>query len=128
MTVFLRIATAVCLAISGYLHAQLYAHGYHTIPVIGPAFLVQAAASFAVALLLVLGGPWLLQLAAAGLAAGSLAGFQARAVSQEAGNRARQGALVPPSLSYDIHTSNSRHPPGLPAFIRQQLPATARAS
>ena len=75
MTVFLRIATAVCLAISGYLHAQLYAHGYHTIPVIGPAFMVQAAASFAVALLLVLGGPWLLQLAAAGLAAGSLAGF-----------------------------------------------------
>ncbi|MEV4052085.1 hypothetical protein AB0J55_12960 [Amycolatopsis sp. NPDC049688] len=75
MNFVLRIATAVCLALSGFLHAQLYAGGYRVIPVIGPAFLVQAAASMAVALLLLAGGPVLLRLAAAALAAGALAGF-----------------------------------------------------
>ncbi|WP_203612581.1 hypothetical protein [Amycolatopsis sp. SID8362] len=75
MNLVLRIATAVCLAASGFLHAQLYAGGYRVIPVIGPAFLVQASAAFAVALLLLVGGPFLLRLAAAGLAAGALAGF-----------------------------------------------------
>ncbi|MEV6828476.1 hypothetical protein [Amycolatopsis sp. NPDC051102] len=75
MNLVLRIATAVCLALSGFLHAQLYVAGYRVIPVIGPAFLVQAAESMAVALLLLAGGPVLLRLAAAGLAAGALAGF-----------------------------------------------------
>lgn len=75
MNLVLRIATAVCLALSGFLHAQLYVGGYRVIPVIGPAFLVQAAGSMAVALLLLAGGPLLLRLAAAALAAGALAGF-----------------------------------------------------
>ena len=75
MNVVLRLATAMCLAVSGYLHAQLYLGGYRVIPVIGPSFLVQASAAFAVALLVALGGPLLLRLAAAGLAAGALAGF-----------------------------------------------------
>ncbi|WP_033263217.1 hypothetical protein [Amycolatopsis vancoresmycina] len=75
MNLVLRIATAACLALSGFLHAQLYAGGYRVIPVIGPAFLVQAAASMAVALLLLAGGPMLLRLAGAALAAGALAGF-----------------------------------------------------
>ena len=75
MNLLLRIATAVCLALSGFLHAQLYVGGYRVIPVIGPAFLAQASAAFAVALLLLAGGPLLLRLAAAGLAAGALAGF-----------------------------------------------------
>lgn len=75
MSVTLRIATAVFLAASGYFHAELYIHGYRVIPVIGPAFLLQSAASFAVALLLLFGGPLLLRVAAAGLAVGSLAGF-----------------------------------------------------
>ncbi|MCR6481921.1 hypothetical protein M8542_03740 [Amycolatopsis sp. OK19-0408] len=75
MNLFLRITTAVCLAFSGFLHAQLYVGGYRVIPVIGPAFLVQAAAAWAVALLLLAGGPFLLRLAAAALAAGALAGF-----------------------------------------------------
>ncbi|ATY12010.1 hypothetical protein CU254_17220 [Amycolatopsis sp. AA4] len=75
MNTVLRLATAVCLAASGYLHAQLYVGGYRVIPVIGPSFLIQASAAFAVAVLVALGGPFLLRLAAAALAAGSLAGF-----------------------------------------------------
>jgi hypothetical protein len=78
----LRLAAAVCLAVSGYLHADLYIHGYRTIPSIGAAFLVQASASFAVALLLIVGAlvtrePLVLRLAAAALAAGALVGFVA---------------------------------------------------
>lgn len=78
----LRIAAAVCLTLSGYVHADLYIHGYRVIPFIGPAFLVQASGSFAVALLLILGAtvtdePLALRLAAAALAAGALAGFVA---------------------------------------------------
>jgi hypothetical protein len=75
MNLLLRIATAVCLAATGFLHAQLYVGGYRVIPVIGPAFLAQASASMAVALLLLAGSPVLLRLAAAALAAGALAGF-----------------------------------------------------
>ncbi|MET9262698.1 hypothetical protein [Amycolatopsis sp. NPDC004079] len=75
MNVVLRLATAVCLAVSGYLHARLYVGGYRVIPVIGPSFLLQASAAFAVAVLVALGGPFLLRLAAAALAAGALAGF-----------------------------------------------------
>lgn len=75
MNVVLRLATAVCLAVSGYLHARLYIGGYRVIPVIGPSFLLQASAAFAVAVLVALGGPFLLRLAAAALAAGALAGF-----------------------------------------------------
>ncbi|MER6900537.1 hypothetical protein ABT261_43200, partial [Amycolatopsis sp. NPDC000740] len=65
MNTVLRLATAVCLAASGYLHAQLYVGGYRVIPVIGPSFLVQASAAFAVAVLVAVGGPFLLRLAAA---------------------------------------------------------------
>jgi len=70
-----RIAAAVCLATSGYLHAQLYLHGYRVIPVIGPAFLLQASGSLAVAVLLLVSGPAILRLGAAALAAGALVGF-----------------------------------------------------
>jgi hypothetical protein len=78
----LRIAAGACLAVTGYLHADLYIHGYRVIPFIGPAFLVQASGSFAVALLLIVGvavtdEPLALRLAAAALAAGALAGFVA---------------------------------------------------
>ncbi|MFJ9779630.1 hypothetical protein ACIRSS_08605 [Amycolatopsis sp. NPDC101161] len=75
MNVLLRLATAVCLGVSGYVHAQLYVGGYRVIPVIGPAFLLQAAGALAVAILVLAGGPPLIRLAAAGLAAGALAGF-----------------------------------------------------
>jgi hypothetical protein len=70
-----RIGAAGCLAASGMLHAQLYLHGYRTIPGIGPAFLLQASGSLAVALLLTLNSTIVLRLAAAALAAGALLGF-----------------------------------------------------
>jgi hypothetical protein len=74
----IRLAVAACLAATGYLHADLYIHGYRPIPVVGAAFLVQASASFAVAVLLVVGAVVTDEpLAAAALAAGALAGFVA---------------------------------------------------
>jgi hypothetical protein len=70
-----RATAAGCLAGSGVIHAQLYLTGYRTIPWIGPAFLLQASGSFAVALLLLLSSAAVLRLAAAALAAGALVGF-----------------------------------------------------
>jgi drug/metabolite transporter (DMT)-like permease len=70
-----RLALAVALAVSGASHAYLYIHGYHHIPTIGTAFVVQASVSFALALLIVIGGPSWLQWAAAALAAGALGAF-----------------------------------------------------
>ncbi|KMS88005.1 MULTISPECIES: hypothetical protein [Streptomyces] len=71
-------ATAATLAAGGYLHARLYIDGYHSIPVIGPLFLLQAGASLALAvLLLVETPPLLLRIAAAGIALGALGGFAA---------------------------------------------------
>jgi hypothetical protein len=75
MNLLLRLAVAAGLAVSGYIHAELYVHGYRVIPWIGPAFLLQASGSFAVAALLVLAGPVILRLGAAALAIGALAGF-----------------------------------------------------
>jgi hypothetical protein len=71
----IRIGVALCLGLSGYLHAELYIHGYRMIPGIGPAFLLQASGSFAVAMLLVVAGPVILRLGAAALALGALGGF-----------------------------------------------------
>ncbi|MGY4926508.1 hypothetical protein [Streptomyces sp. 900105755] len=74
----LRWATAGTLAAGGYLHAQLYVDGYRYVHVIGPLFLLQAGASFALAVLLAAGTPpLLLRAAAAGVAAGALGGFAA---------------------------------------------------
>jgi hypothetical protein len=72
-----RVGAAGCLAISGIIHAQLYLHGYRALPGIGPAFLLQASGALAIALLLALNTTAVLRLAAAGLAAGALAGFVA---------------------------------------------------
>jgi len=74
-SLFARLGLAICLAASGYIHAELYVHGYRVIPGIGPSFLLQASGSFAVALLLLVTGSPVLRLGAAGLAAGALAGF-----------------------------------------------------
>lgn len=74
----LRAATAVTLAASGYIHAQLYTDGYRFIHIIGPLFLLQASASFAFAALLLIGTPPLmLRIAGAGVALGALGGFTA---------------------------------------------------
>ena len=72
-----RVAVAALLAVSGYIHAQLYVTGYRFIHVVGVMFLLQASASFAIAVLLLAGGPLLVRVAAAGAAAGALAGFAA---------------------------------------------------
>jgi hypothetical protein len=70
-----RLALAVALAVTGFSHAYLYIHGYHHIPTIGTAFLMQASLSFALALLIVIGGPSWLQWVAAALSGGALGAF-----------------------------------------------------
>jgi drug/metabolite transporter (DMT)-like permease len=70
-----RLVMAVALAVSGISHAYLYIHGYHHIPTIGTAFVVQASVSFALALLILIGGPSWLQWVAAALAGGALGAF-----------------------------------------------------
>ncbi|OBH83084.1 hypothetical protein A5681_21650 [Mycobacterium scrofulaceum] len=75
MTLLIRVGLAVSLAVSAASHAYLYVHGYRHIPDIGAAFLVQASVSFAIALLILLGGPEWLRWAAAAVAGGSLVAF-----------------------------------------------------
>ena len=70
-----RIGIAVALAVSGVSHAYLYMHGYRHIPTIGTAFIVQASVSFALAILILVGGPAWLRWAGAMLAGGSLVAF-----------------------------------------------------
>jgi hypothetical protein len=75
MKLLLRLVLAASLAISAYIHAYLFIHGYQHIPMIGTAFLVQASVSFSLALLIVVGGPGWLRWGAAGVAGGSLVAF-----------------------------------------------------
>ena len=70
-----RIGMAAAVAVSGLSHAYLYIHGYQHIPMIGTAFVVQAAVSFALASLILIGGPGWLRWAAAMLAGGALVAF-----------------------------------------------------
>ena len=70
-----RIGIAAATAISGISHAYLYIHGYQHIPTIGAAFVLQASVSFAIAALILIGGPEWLVWAAAMLAGGALAAF-----------------------------------------------------
>ncbi|MDT5181163.1 MAG: hypothetical protein QOJ95_5361 [Mycobacterium sp.] len=74
-TMVLRMVIAASLAVSGVSHANLYANGYNQIPTIGPAFLLQASVFFAVAALVLVGGPDWLVWTAAVLAAGALGAF-----------------------------------------------------
>jgi hypothetical protein len=75
MTYLNRIGIAATLIISGISHAYLYVHGYQHIPVISTAFIAQASTSFALAILILLGGPGWLQWAAAIVAGGALVSF-----------------------------------------------------
>jgi hypothetical protein len=70
-----RLLVVLCLAVGGFVHAQLFIRGYHAIPYIGTSFRWDAAASFAVAALLLVGNPPILRLAAVGLCLGGLGGF-----------------------------------------------------
>jgi hypothetical protein len=73
--VMTRIGIAAAMAVSGISHAYLYIHGYQHIPTIGAAFILQASVSFAVALLILIGGPGWLRWAAALVAGGALVAF-----------------------------------------------------
>ncbi|MCZ2861107.1 hypothetical protein [Blastococcus sp. VKM Ac-2987] len=52
LTWVLRVAGAALLAAMGWLHLDLWFDGYRTIEVIGPAFMLNAIAGFALAVLL----------------------------------------------------------------------------
>jgi hypothetical protein len=71
----LQVAIGASVAVSGVIHAYLYADGYRDIPTVGPAFLVQGSVFCALALLSLVGGRAWLQRAAAAGAAGSLVAF-----------------------------------------------------
>jgi hypothetical protein len=85
----LAAATAVLIAVGGYVHLCLYRHGYRTIPRIGVAFALQVVTSSMVVVALLLGphrlarvarvtdrvAGTLTELAAAALAAGTLVAF-----------------------------------------------------
>jgi hypothetical protein len=73
--VMTRIGIAAAMAVSGISHAYLYIHGYQHIPTIGGAFILQASVSFAVAVLILIGGPGWLRWAAALVAGGALVAF-----------------------------------------------------
>jgi hypothetical protein len=75
MILALRSSLAASLAVGGFIHALLYVHGYRHIPAIGTAFLIQASVAFAVALLILVGGPAWLRWAAAAVAGGALVAF-----------------------------------------------------
>jgi hypothetical protein len=75
LTLLLRIGVSVFLAVSGYIHADLYIHGYRVISGIGPSFLLQAAASFALAALMLISTAGILRLGAVALSLGALGGF-----------------------------------------------------
>jgi len=70
-----RIGIAAAMFVSGISHAYLYIHGYQHIPTIGAAFVLQASVSFAVAVLILIGGPGWLRWAAAMIAGGALVAF-----------------------------------------------------
>jgi hypothetical protein len=70
-----RIGIGVTLSVSGVTHTYLYIHGYQHIPTVGAAFMVQAGISFAIAVLILVGGPGWLRWAAAIVAGGSLVAF-----------------------------------------------------
>jgi hypothetical protein len=70
-----RAAISASVAVSGVVHAYLYVDGYRDIPTVGPAFLMQASVFCALAVLILVGGPAWLRLAAAAGAAGSLVAF-----------------------------------------------------
>lgn len=73
--VVVRVVAALCLAGTGWVHADLYLSGYRQIPYVGPSFQFLAGGSFAVAALLLVSGSPVLRLLAAGLSVGALGGF-----------------------------------------------------
>ena len=71
----MRVGIGATLAVSGVIHAYLYIHGYNHLPTVGTAFLAQASMFCALAVLILAGGPYWLQLAGALLSVGTLIAF-----------------------------------------------------
>lgn len=70
-----RVGIGAAVAVSGVVHAVLYVDGYHDIPTIGPAFLLQASVFCALAVLIFAGGPDWLQWAAGVFSVAALIAF-----------------------------------------------------
>jgi len=69
------IAGAALLVASGAIHLDLYLTGYRTIPTIGPLFLLQVIAAFALAAAILVTGSLLAEAAGAGFALSVLGGY-----------------------------------------------------
>jgi predicted lipoprotein with Yx(FWY)xxD motif len=72
---WLGIAGAALLVASGAIHLDLYLTGYRTIPTIGPLFLLQVIAAFALAVAIPVTGSWLVAAAGAVFAISTLGGY-----------------------------------------------------
>ena len=72
---WLGIVGAALLVASGSIHLDLYLTGYRTIPTIGPLFLLQVIAAFALAVAIPVTGSWLAAAVGAGFAISTLAGY-----------------------------------------------------
>jgi hypothetical protein len=75
MTRFVNFGIAAGLLVSAASHGYLYLHGYRYIPAVGPGFLVLAAVSVALAILIALGGPGWLRAGALLVSLGALGAF-----------------------------------------------------
>jgi hypothetical protein len=73
--VAIRVGVSATLAVSGVIHAYLYVQGYSHIPMVGPAFVVQAIVFCALAVLILAAGWRWLQWAGGVVALGSLIAF-----------------------------------------------------
>jgi predicted lipoprotein with Yx(FWY)xxD motif len=69
------IAGAALLIASGSIHLDLYLTGYRSIPTIGPLFLLQVIAAFALAVAIPVTRHWLAAAAGAGFAISTLGGY-----------------------------------------------------
>jgi predicted lipoprotein with Yx(FWY)xxD motif len=72
---WLGIAGAALLVAAGAIHLDLYLTGYRTIPTIGPLFLLQVIAAFALAVAIPVTGSWLVAAAGALFAVSTLGGY-----------------------------------------------------
>lgn len=71
----LRVVGGGLLLASGGIHLDLYITGYHSIPTIGPLFLLQVISAFVLALAVLASGRWLVAASGAGFALSTLAGY-----------------------------------------------------
>lgn len=75
MRLLVTVGIVAALVLSAISHAYLYLHGYQHIPLIGFGFLTLTSVFLAFAVLIALGGPAWLRLAALTVALGALGAF-----------------------------------------------------